>query len=441
LNKLTLYSSEVNSRLTFIAELIFHDLLGFEITLTSNQELFAASNGVRINYSKNQDLSGYHIIPSNLLFEADIRHVDIGLGKDWNATPTLILDQDIHLDVLASSFYLVSRYEEYLPFRQDAHERFPATESCLYQLGLLSRPIVNEWTIHLKTALQAMYPEMSSTSRTFEYLSTIDIDQAWKYRNKGFLRSFGGFVRDVVNGSWQDVKDRMSVMTNQKADPFYNFDWQDHVHEKYKTIVNYFIQIGKRGKFDKNTDASNAKFQSCINRLNDRYTIGIHPSYRSNYQHALVGQEHQLLENIVAQDIAHSRQHFLMHKMPDTYIRLDGIGIRQDHTMGYSTHLGFRAGIAAPFRFFDLTTNEVTNLELIPFCCMDITPLHYMNQSPNQAVTTIVELMEQVKNVGGLFVSLWHNESMSEDGRWRGWSTVYSQMVEHAYTLTADDEK
>ncbi len=441
MNQITLYSKTTTERLTYIAQLVFEQLLGLELSLTSDVDTFLSSQSTQLNYSNNSDLPGFQIKPYELLFEEDIKPIRIELGQEWNNLPSLIIEGYQHFDLLAISFYLVSRFEEYVPFEKDAHNRFTASQSCLLKFVLLQRPIVNEWALGLLNQLITQNTDLQTTPRQFNYVSTIDIDQAWKYRNKGFLRSFGGLVRDSARRSWQEVKDRVSVLTNQKADPFYNFDWQDKVHQKFKTSVNYFIQIGKRGKFDKNTDVSNAEFQRCINQINDTYTIGIHPSYRSNYEHALVAQEHQMLENIVAHDIVHSRQHFLMHKMPETYVTLEDIGITEDHTMGYSTHLGFRAGIAAPFHFFNLTTNKVTNLELIPFCCMDITPLHYMNQPPRQAVATIIELMERVKNVGGLFVSLWHNESMSEDGRWQGWRTVYSQMVEHAYTLNADDEK
>ena len=100
--------------------------------------------------------------------------------------------------------------------------------------------------------------------------------------------------------------------------------------------------------------------------------------------------------------------------------------------MGYSTHLGFRAGIAAPFYFFDLTKNESTNLKLYPFCAMDITPLHYMKQNPDEAIETLTELMNEVKAVNGLFVSLWHNESFSETERWKGWRKVYEALLSKA---------
>ena len=97
--------------------------------------------------------------------------------------------------------------------------------------------------------------------------------------------------------------------------------------------------------------------------------------------------------------------------------------------MGYSTHLGFRAGIAAPFYWFDLEQNRSTSLLLFPFCSMDITPLHYYGQSNDEAIRNLQILVDRVKKTGGLYISLWHNDSLGERDRWRGWRGVYEAMI------------
>jgi hypothetical protein len=436
LNQITIYSSYKSNRLSYITKLIFDQLLGVQSSITNNIDDFNSRTGAKINYSKEESVGGFHIKPQSLLFENDIRDIKTSLGKSWLDLPGLILGESQHFDILAASFFLVSRYEEYLPFEKDAHQRFTAERSCLTRLGLLNRPIVNEWALALLDQLTKANPDLVSNPRSFEYLSTIDIDQAWKYKHKGFLRTVGGICRDLIKRDWAELKERIAVLRGRKSDPFYNFDWQDEIHQQKGNNTQYFVQIGKRGKFDKNTSISKTPFQNLIKRLDSAYSVGIHPSYRSNTEHALLKSEHHIFENIVAHNVHVSRQHFLMHEMPDTYLRLLDIDITEDHTMGYSTHMGFRAGIAAPFMFFDLTNNEETKLQLIPFCCMDITPLHYLSLTSDQAVLKVKSQMDAVKAVGGLFVSLWHNESLSESGRWRNWRSVYSSMISHAKVLT-----
>jgi len=41
----------------------------------------------------------------------------------------------------------------------------------------------------------------------------------------------------------------------------------------------------------------------------------------------------------------------------------------------------------------------------------------------------ILALKESVKNVNGTFISLFHNETLSENDLWRGWTTIYKTTV------------
>ncbi len=432
MDKIVLFSEEVTPRLSFITNLIFNELLGFHVDVTPDLDIYRALDRAKLNYSNQTELEGVQLIPDGLLFEKDIQPKTVRLSSDWNGLPGLLVNDSDKMDVLSSSFYLVSRYEEYLPFEKDDHNRFPASESCLTKLDLLQRPIVNEWALALYDQLKAVYPEIDTTKRQFEYRSTLDIDQAWKFKNKGLFRNLGGYFRDIMSKNWEDVRDRMAVIFRTHKDPFYNYDWQDEVHDQYSTKVQYFVQIGNNGPFDKNIAFGNTDFKLLIKRLDATHAVDIHPSYQSNEDVAIMQREQHQLADLLSRDVHTSRQHYLMHTMPKTYYDLIDIGITEDHTMGYSTHMGFRAGIASPFHFFDLAKNELTPLRLIPFCVMDITPLHYMEVSVVDAKRHIHQLMDRVESVGGLFVSLWHNESLSETGRWKGWRTVYEDMIAYA---------
>jgi len=41
-------------------------------------------------------------------------------------------------------------------------------------------------------------------------------------------------------------------------------------------------------------------------------------------------------------------------------------------------------------------------------------------------------IIDKVKKVNGTFISLWHNESLSEKWRWKGWRIVYDRLLEYA---------
>jgi hypothetical protein len=127
-----------------------------------------------------------------------------------------------------------------------------------------------------------------------------------------------------------------------------------------------------------------------------------------------------------------SRQHYLMLSFPHTYQQLQKLGIREDYSMGYAANSGFRAGTFTPFRFYDLTTECETTLVIHPFAVMDVTLRHYLKLTPDDALERIKQLIDKVRKVDGTFTSLWHNESLSEHGVWKGWRGIFEGMVEYA---------
>lgn len=431
-----IYCPSPTARHHFVFGLIFNDLLG------SGYSLVSSVNEADINYS-NQSGGLLHCVPYGLLSEdiVDGCHKKSLHFEKWEYSycsyPTG--GSSLPFDCFSAAFFLVTRYEEYLPYTADSHNRFPATESVLVQQNLATEPLVNQWAKILEEKLMAVNDELSFKPRRFEYQSTIDVDQAWKFKYKGLRRNLLGTFRDLKEAKWENLKDRWPILLGFKKDPFHEaFNWHQRLESKYNFSPTYFILLGEYGAYDKNVSYQNEEFIALIEMLTAEYQVGIHPSYASNSKIESIPMEIDRLDSITERTTTISRQHFLMHSMPSTYRNLIANGITEDHTMGYSTHLGFRAGIAAPFNWFDLERNKETTLRLVPFCAMDITPLFYRNETPEEAIKTLENLLAKVASIGGLFVSLWHNESFSETERWKGWSAVYEYLVATAKSLSED---
>lgn len=422
---LYIFCQHESPRVNFIFKLIFTDLLGVTYGLVSNKDKIPEDVPV-LNYSSDKMAGGLHIVPSRLLFSVGVEEKPE--LERINGNQLKLIDEPF-FDPFASAFYLVSRYEEYQSFEPDAHRRFPSHSSVLFKTGLLQTPVVNLWALDLNRQLHQMYPDYKSEPRAFEYISTIDVDQAWKYRHKGIRRTIGGFISDMYHRDGYKIKERFRVLSGQRDDPFDNFGYQRDLHHRHGVTPRYFVEVGKRSTYDKNLPASNTRFAALIRTLDKQGVVGMHPSYTSNTDAGELKEEFESLCGVLSRKVTASRQHFLMHRMPETYRRLLDLGIVEDHTMGYSTELGFRAGIAAPFYFYDLLNEEATSLLLIPFCMMDITPLHYYRLSIDEAISAIDELIDTVRQCGGLFVSLWHNESLSDAQQWKGWRGLYEYIV------------
>ncbi len=419
-----------SARLSYTLDLIFKDMLQLSYGI-SDREIDGALN---IVYGQAADIPD-----SGFLWEENISPQPLihALG-DWQGEPTFFTmsDSKIPFDLFSAVFYLVSRYEEYLPYTPDDHHRFPPDASILVQNNWIQKPLINIWVSLFCDWLRERDSNISPSRPQFRYISTVDVDMAWKFRNKGIFRQLGGLLHDLVKFDFSQIREKWQVWTHTKADPFDNFNWQFEIHQQKNTEVRYFLQIGKNGKHDKNISAQNLEFRQLIRSLDLHGQVGIHPSYQSLGKPDVVKQEVLELSHILGRPIQTNRQHFLRMTLPDTYRLLLDLGIREDYTLGYTSYRGFRAGIAGSFHWFDLAANSKTDLILFPFCMMDVTPMHYERKSVTEAEVELEAWMRDLAAYGCTFISLWHNESLSDTGRWKGWLPLYLKMLDVSSSLS-----
>jgi hypothetical protein len=67
---------------------------------------------------------------------------------------------------------------------------------------------------------------------------------------------------------------------------------------------------------------------------------------------------------------------------------------------------------------------------------MDVTMKNYLQMNPDEAWQLIEKLMQEVKNVNGTFVSLWHNESLKDSGQWAGWRKLFELILKTGLKYT-----
>jgi len=166
-----------------------------------------------------------------------------------------------------------------------------------------------------------------------------------------------------------------------------------------------------------------------IKNVADYFKVGIHPSYYTMKDEQKMRKEKKRLEEIVNFPINKSRQHYLRIDLPETYQKLVDIEVGEDYTMGFASYYGFRASTCTPFHFYYFDFEIQTPLKVFPYAIMDGTLKEYLNYTPKKSLDIILELAEEVKKVNGVFITLFHNESISGIGHWRGWNKLYDNMV------------
>lgn len=435
-----IYTEEINNRLQYICNLIFTELLGIKTDFTTSRKTFIESQLPKLNYSYEKFNDELYIKPHRLLFlkafiNPSIQPVRYN-GERYFCESSA--DSDLPFDPLAASFFLVSRYEEYFEEAKDARNRYPAEKSILYKYNLLNKPVVNIWANLLGEKIKEKYPSIKIKQHQFRYLCTVDIDNAYAYKHKSFIRQIAASLKALFTGNISQIKERFEVAFNKKKDPFDTYDYLDSVFKGNEKNVRFFALLGDYGTYDKNISYKNRHYKDILNHLSQKYTLGLHPSYQSSKkkQPQKVEEEAKRFQSMTGKYPEGSRQHFLRLFFPRSYRRLLKAGIKKDYTMGYPSLPGFRAGICTPYYFYDLKKEEQTALKIIPFQIMDGTLRNYMHLSPEKAIETTNELMAEVKKIGGLFVSIWHNETVNDCGRWKGYQKVFEKMNEQGFKWT-----
>ena len=434
---LLFYLPVVTNRAKYILSLYFTELLGLEYSLTTSLDEYTTFQGAKIFYSTEPSGDGLFIRSVPLLFSQGLQHLTLSVGL-FQGLPTLFGHEDIRsclpFDPFASGFFMVTRYEEYLKTEKDHFGRFRLNDSIANEGKFIGIPVVNLWANLLLELIQKQFPDVQPHFNSFRFIPSIDIDHAYAFGHRTITRTLGGFIHDIQNVDFVTLKSRIKVLLNKEKDPYDNYSLIKEIHDSFDIKPLYFILFADYDGNDNNVSLDDIEFQELIKKLDMEAEVGIHPSMASNKSLRTLENEVFGLSDLIDRDVSISRQHFLKIKLPWTYRNLIRLEITDDYSMGFASAPGFRAGIANSFLFFDVINDETTELRVHPVTIMDVTLKDYLKLDFEASLIKIKEIIDVVKSVNGEFVSLWHNESFSDTGRWKGWLPLYTEMLKYIFT-------
>jgi len=428
-----IYSQHITSRLQYIAKFMFEGILQVKAEITSNKNEFEQYTGPKINYSF-EELAGIQVIPSKLLFSSGIE--DINVEVVWKDNLPLLFhtcaDVPLSFDPFAASFYMITRYEEYVNKTRDSHGRFLAKDSLAAKHGFVNLPVVDHWAFMVRDTIKKYFPTFEFPKREYRFIPTIDVDSVALFKGKPFTRLLGATIKSILRIDTKDLKARYETWIMRKPDPLDTFEKLDGWHDSLELKPKFFFLVGEHSRFDGNLSPNSLLMQETVDQVAQKYEVGIHPSYYSFNQKSVIKQEVTILEELAGKKVTISRQHFLRMEFPETYRNLISIGIKEDYTLGFSDMPGFRAGTCTSFNFYDIENEYETELQIHPLVLMDASMLHYMKLSPQQSLETAMQLVNAVKEVQGTFILLWHNSFIVDSWKSKGWENVYPQLIKEA---------
>ena len=427
---LLIYLAKKTYRCDYVFDLILKNEFGIEYRLTTDIATFQEHSEEKINYSDSKISNEFFIKSASLLFENEIKKQEIRVEQKHGIKVLFPNDNDnLGFDIFSSVFYLVSRYEEYLPFIPDESGRFKAEDSLAFKNDFLEIPVVDIWINNFKIALQNKFPSLQINRSSFNAVMTYDIDVAYKYRGRDFLRTTGSVIKDILSFKIKNIGRRIGVLRGHKKDPWdvYSYITKTIVTNNLNAV--FFFLVADKSKHDRNLNYQQPVMKRLVTDVAKSSEIGIHPSFYSSSIPEKIITEKERLEHLSGKIITKSRQHYLKFILPDSYNFLLAAGITEDYSMGFAQMPGFRAGTCKPFYFYDLKNEKATALKLFPITFMEST---VMNNSSNteQAYQKIVSLLEEVKKVNGTFISLWHNHTISETLEYKEWRKVHERMIQ-----------
>ncbi len=305
-----------------------------------------------------------------------------------------------------------------------------ATQSLAFQGEFLEKPIIDIWAYKLLDRLQEKYPDYSFPKRKFQFVATINVSEAYAFRNKGIIRNIGGLLTDIVKFDFERFSRRILVLFRIRKDPYNIYDKIVDISTKYNIRTLFFFLFSQYTTFDTNVSHTKRQYKLLIKSIIDYVPFGQLFSYYTMKNSGKMNKEKNYFESVVNRPITKSRQHLNRLEIPKTYQGLIDTGITEEYSMGYNSHCGFRASTCAPFYFYDLDYEIQTPLLIMPNAVIDKI-LISDRLTVREAYLKIKQLQYEVEKVNGIFIMTFHSDTFSDLVSNEKWANLYEEVLKN----------
>ena len=363
------YSHKITPRLTYIFRQIFIRILELPVDFTSSIEKFVSHSGPKLSYTHQPLGKEFFIACDDLLFQQGIQEMSIEVSN-WSGLPAFFKigkTSQLPYDVFAASFYLISRYEEFLPHVKNELGAFLAYQSLASKNSFLEMPLIDLWAVRLKDKLHEFFPELPHVSwEKPKFQPIISVVNPYQYQKKSLLIK----IADTLIALWRldffAIIEQYLVLLGLKKDPYNNFKELEALFKEFNSSPLYFFLFAKNTFYDRGVSISNFSFRKLIKNTADLNQVSLLVSYASQEESKSLNRERDQLKKLIIKKIDSVRFNYGLLSASSGYYNLLEQEIQKDYSMGYTEEIGYRASTAVPFYFYDLNNDLQTSLKIHP---------------------------------------------------------------------------
>jgi hypothetical protein len=436
--KIKIPENNINER-KYIIDVIFSEFLGLKYTLEIGSK----------NYEINLENDSSLVIEDHFFnkFSSDIEYLNFNhLPTTVNTvtneftteedlpvifgTDTIIVNNDgtrcisCGVDIFASSFFMLTRWEENINLKRDRYDRFPGIESLACKNDFLHRPIVNEYVEMLKNMMLKLDGDIKFKIHNSKLFVSCDVDQPFDCTVENISNLLRVGAGDILKRkSIKEFVKRvrryiLNKFGNYKYDENYTFDWYMDVCEKTGLKAAFYFIPDSREKGNGCYSLEDNKIQELIKYIDSRgHEIGVHGNYQTYQDKEKAKKQKNMLDDIlsklgISQKVAGNRQHYLRWDSAITPSVLEHAGFEYDTTGSYTDRPGFRYGVCYEFSMFDFLNRKKLALKQRPLIVMEcsvIDKLYLGLGWSEEALQTMKDLKQKCFQYNGSFSLLWHN--------------------------------
>ncbi len=366
---LLIFCANATSRVHYVLKQVFTHSLGIEYGVTDVLDAFIAHAGPKMSYGKKPLGNEFFVQSSSLLFEQGIREQPVEV-KTWQGHCCFFLtgqQSKIPFDIFAATFYLLSRYEEYLPHLKDEHGRFLPQQSLAAAHDFLEEPLVDFWLSAFYELLKEAFPDLSTSVEAKEkFMPLVEVISPFKYANKSVFRNVVQWFRSLYRLDFWSVLEQLLVLMGFRKDPWDVFEDYTRLFAQATFKTRFFFLFSKESFFDRGISTNNIYFKNSIKSVADYFPVALLGSYLTQQHSEDLLRERDALAQLIHRPVSSARFAWGVTTVGRAYRPLLAAEMEEDFSLCYPDTLGFRASTAVPFFYYDLGLEVETSLTLYP---------------------------------------------------------------------------